>query len=126
MTQIIDRHSNDVPRTHPGFRILDNMAGLVKTKKGERLTTAAPGRIYALSSGMMSEYTVSNDFAYHFIDNPKNAVLFVGYADPDSPGGHLRRAALGDDLEVVDIDAAHMIYWEQPEAAAAEIRRFLS
>ena len=36
------------------------------------------------------------------------------------------RAALGDELEVVDIDAAHMIYWEQPEAAAAEIRRFLS
>ena len=100
MTQIIDRHSNDVPRTHPGFRILDNMAGLVKTKKGERLTTAAPGRIYALSSGMMSEYTVSNDFAYHFIDNPKNAVLFVGYADPDSPGGHLRRAALGDEIRL--------------------------
>jgi predicted metal-dependent RNase len=76
------------------------MAGLVKTKKGERLTTAAPGRIYALSSGMMSEYTVSNDFAYHFIDNPKNAVLFVGYADPDSPGGHLRRAALGDEIRL--------------------------
>ena len=36
------------------------------------------------------------------------------------------REALGDDLEVVDIDAAHMIYWEQPEVAAAEIRRFLS
>ncbi|MGI9187911.1 MAG: alpha/beta fold hydrolase, partial [Gaiellales bacterium] len=36
------------------------------------------------------------------------------------------RAALGDEVEVVDIDAAHMIYCEQPEAAAAEIRRFLS
>lgn len=36
------------------------------------------------------------------------------------------RAALGDDLEVVDIDSKHLIYWEQPEAAAAEIRRFLS
>ncbi|MGI9116926.1 MAG: alpha/beta fold hydrolase [Gaiellales bacterium] len=36
------------------------------------------------------------------------------------------REALGDDLEVVDIDSAHMIDWEQPEAAAAEIRRFLS
>jgi pimeloyl-ACP methyl ester carboxylesterase len=35
------------------------------------------------------------------------------------------REALGDELEVVDIDSAHMIYWEQPEAAAAEIRRFL-
>jgi lipase len=39
---------------------------------------------------------------------------------------HPLRAALGDALEVVDIDSAHMIYWEQPEAAAAEIRRFLS
>ena len=36
------------------------------------------------------------------------------------------REALGDDLEVVDIDSAHMIYWEQPEAAAAEVRRFLA
>ena len=36
------------------------------------------------------------------------------------------REALGDDLEVVDIDAAPMIYWEQPEAAAAEVRRFLA
>ncbi len=35
-------------------------------------------------------------------------------------------AALGDDLELVDIDAAHMIYWEAPEAAAEEIKRFLA
>ena len=32
------------------------------------------------------------------------------------------REALGDELEVVDIDSAHMIYWEQPEAAAAVLR----
>ena len=35
-------------------------------------------------------------------------------------------AALGDKLEVVGLDSAHMIYWEAPEAAAAEIRRFLA
>ncbi len=34
--------------------------------------------------------------------------------------------ALGDQLEVVGLDSAHMIYWEAPDAAAAEIRRFLS
>ena len=46
-------------------------------------------------------------------------MLFRSLVDP-------LHEALGDDLEVVDIDAAHMIYWEQPEVAAAEIRRFLS
>ncbi len=34
--------------------------------------------------------------------------------------------ALGDQLEVIGLDSAHMIYWEAPDAAAAEIRRFLS
>ncbi len=34
--------------------------------------------------------------------------------------------ALGDQLKVVGLDSAHMIYWEAPDAAAAEIRRFLS
>ncbi len=34
--------------------------------------------------------------------------------------------ALGDQLEVVGLDSARMIYWEAPDAAAAEIRRFLS
>ncbi len=44
-----------------------------------------PGCIYALSSGMMTEKTVSNIFARGFIHNPKNALLFVGYAAEDTP-----------------------------------------
>ena len=43
-----------------------------------------------------------------------------------TPVTDLSPLATCDELEVVDIDSAHMIYWEQPEAAAAEIRRFLS
>lgn len=116
MTQIIDRHCEDVPRTHRGFRILESMDGLIRAKKGERLTTASPGRIYALSSGMMSEYTASNDFAYNFIDNPKNSVIFVGYADPDSPGGHLRKAAAGDPVKL------HHAY--PPVTLRAEVEAF--
>jgi predicted metal-dependent RNase len=92
------------------------MDGLIRAKKGERLTTAAPGRIYALSSGMMSEYTASNDFAYNFIDNPKNSVIFVGYADPDSPGGHLRKAAAGDPVKL------HHAY--PPVTLRAEVEAF--
>ena len=62
-----------------------------------------PGGIYALSSGMMTENTVSNNFARGFISNPKNALLFVGYADPDTPAGHIRAGKQGD---LIDLDPA--------------------
>lgn len=96
MTQIVDRFSDRGGRRYAGFRILQSMPGLIQAKKGERPTGSAPGRIYALSSGMMSENTVSNDFAFHFIDKPQNSICFVGYADPDSPAGAILAARPGD------------------------------
>lgn len=100
MTQIIDNHSDNSRRRHPGFKILDSMDGLIRAKKGERDLSYAPGRIYAISSGMMTEDTASNDFAFRFIDNPKNSVLMVGYADPDSPAGLLLRTSVGEPVKL--------------------------
>jgi Cft2 family RNA processing exonuclease len=100
MTQIVDKHSDSSRRRHSGFKILDAMDGLIRAKKGERDLSYVPGRIYAISSGMMTENTASNDFAFRFIDNPKNSVLFVGYADPDSPAGHLLRAAVDEPVKL--------------------------
>ena len=54
-----------------------------------------PGAIFALSSGMMSENTVSNEFAFQFLANPANTLCFVGYADPESPAGRIKNAAPG-------------------------------
>jgi Cft2 family RNA processing exonuclease len=53
---------------------------------------ARPGRIYALSSGMMTPKTLSNIFARRVIDHPEHSIFFVGYSDPESPAGILRRA----------------------------------
>ena len=99
MTQIVDKHSSTARRTHAGFKLLD-MDGLIRAKKGERDLSYAPGRIYAISSGMMTENTASNDFAFRFIDNPKNTVTFVGYADPISPAGLLQRTAVGESVKL--------------------------
>lgn len=100
MTQIVDKYAGEVRRSHGGFRLLESMSGLVKSKKGERVTRSQAGRIYALSSGMMSEHTVSNDFAHHFINQPKNALCFVGYADPDSPAGTILASRRGDPIKL--------------------------
>jgi len=100
MTQIIDKHSDTARRRHAGFKILDAMGGVIRAKKGERDLSYAPGRIYAISSGMMSENTASNDFAFRFIDNPKNSLLFVGYADPESPAGVLQNTPMGQPVKL--------------------------
>ena len=57
---------------------------------------ARPRRIYALSSGMMTPKTLSNIFARRVIDRPEHSIFFVGYADPESPAGVLRRAQPND------------------------------
>jgi Cft2 family RNA processing exonuclease len=62
-------------------------------------------RLYALSSGMMTEHTISNIFARRLLTQPEHAILFVGYCDPASPGGVLRHASPGD-LVQLDADAA--------------------
>ena len=53
------------------------------------------GRVYALSSGMMTPKTLSNIFARRLIEKPQHSVFFVGYADPESPAGLLRDATPG-------------------------------
>jgi len=97
MTLIFDEFADSTPRNQPGFRIMKDME--VKTggrRKKRAPIVNQPGGIYALSSGMMTEKTVSNNFARTFITNPKNHLLFVGYADPDTPAGQIRSGNLGD------------------------------
>ena len=55
-----------------------------------------PRRIYALTSGMMTERTLSNVFASQILGEAGQSLFFIGYADPESPGGRIRAAAQGD------------------------------
>ncbi len=52
---------------------------------------ARPG-VYLLSSGMMVESTPSYETAAALLGSARNAICFVGYCDPDTPGGQLRDA----------------------------------
>ena len=104
MTLIYDRFSGKVLRNHRDFEILEEMDLTVASRRRKRDISYNPHCIYALSSGMMTEKTVSNKFAFEFLDNPKNSILFVGYADPDSPAGKIRAAKKGDPIE---LDPAH-------------------
>ncbi len=99
MTHIYDRFC-DVSRRHfPGFRFLKDMEIQGSEKKRKGPIPFNPGCIYALSSGMMSEKTVSNNFARQgVLENKRHGLFFVGYADPETPGGRIRVAQPGDSI----------------------------
>jgi predicted metal-dependent RNase len=99
MTHVYDRFC-EVSRRHlPGFRFLKDMAIEGSGKKRKGPIPFASGCIYALSSGMMSENTVSNIFARQgVLENARHGLFFVGYADPETPGGKIRVAKPGDSV----------------------------
>ncbi|GHC04400.1 MBL fold metallo-hydrolase [Cerasicoccus arenae] len=64
------------------------------------------GGIYLLSSGMMVEHTPSYHAAAAMLDDHANSICFVGYCDPETPGGELLATAHGDSFLFRVIDHA--------------------
>ena len=52
---------------------------------------------------MMTPKTLSNIFARRLIENPRHSIFFVGYADPESGAGILRKASPGEEVRI-DLD----------------------
>ena len=105
MTHIYDRFSDISRRQLAGFRFLKDMDIQGGGKKRSGPIPFGSGCIYALSSGMMSENTVSNTFARQgILENKRHGLFFVGYADPETPGGRIRIAQPGAS---VLLDPAH-------------------
>ena len=103
MTEIYDRRANQSRRVLPRLQLFPEVGPFVLNGKTIADTPARPGRIYALSSGMMTPKTLSNIFARRIIDRPEHSIFFVGYADPQSPAGVLR-SAQPNDLVSLDED----------------------
>ena len=97
MTTIYDKFSDVSRRNRRGFKFLTDMELAGGNKKRVGPIPFHNGCIYALSSGMMSEKTVSNNFARQgVLENKKHGLFFVGYADSETPGGRIRAAQPGD------------------------------
>ncbi|TLD69303.1 MBL fold metallo-hydrolase [Phragmitibacter flavus] len=97
-----DRYASKTRRNYEGFQIFEDMDMLVAPRRRKKELSCSPHTIYALSSGMMSEGTVSNKFARGFLDNPRNTVAFVGYTDGATPGWRVRNGKPG---EMISLDA---------------------
>ncbi|HEV3410570.1 MAG TPA: MBL fold metallo-hydrolase, partial [Chthoniobacterales bacterium] len=100
MTEIYDRFSLTSRRNFPRLQLLEDEQLFVLNGETIHEAPARPGRVYALSSGMMTPKTLSNIFARRIVSEPQHSIFFVGYADPLTPAGVLREAKPGDQVSL--------------------------
>jgi Cft2 family RNA processing exonuclease len=100
LTEVYDKLARKTPRLQPQLDLLNEVQPFVVSGQNLADIRLRPGRIFALSSGMMVEKTLSNFVARQFLSHPENAIFFVGYADPDSHGGRLREIGTGGKISL--------------------------
>jgi Cft2 family RNA processing exonuclease len=54
------------------------------------------GRLFVITAGMMSENTAAHNLALRMMGDPSQSIFFVGYTDPDTPGGRLKNSKHGE------------------------------
>jgi Cft2 family RNA processing exonuclease len=109
MTETYDRRAGMSRRQLARLQLMQDVAPFVLNGQTIHDTPARQGRVYALSSGMMTPKTLSNIFARRVIENPQHSVFFVGYADPLSPAGVLRDAQPGDEIALDPDESAQRV-----------------
>lgn len=89
---------DQLSRKNKGLRCRRKMMrelGAEKMPRSHRPGNSGPA-IYLLSSGMLVENTPSYMAAAALLDSHQNTICFVGYCDPDTPGGKLLKVRQGD------------------------------
>lgn len=97
-TEIYDLESHRAHRQYPNLQLREalNLVVLDQAKVNDMKLTG--GRLFVITAGMMSEHTASHNLALRMLEDEKQAIFFVGYADPETPGGRLRAAKPGEEF----------------------------
>lgn len=97
-SQVYDRLAGRSVRSHSNLQLLDDIAPQVIDGRTVRDLKPKRGQIYLISSGMMTEKTLSNVLAQQFLAQERHSIFFVGYCDPESPAGRLRATPRGESV----------------------------
>lgn len=97
---IYDKMAGRARRRHENLQLLDDVRPQVMDGRLVRSTRPKQGQIYLISSGMMTEKTLSNVLAEEFLSVERHSIFFVGYCDPESPAGRLKATPRGEPVVI--------------------------
>ncbi len=95
-TEIYDLEAHRAHRQHTNLQLHEALNLIVLDPGQVQKMKLTGGRIFVITSGMMAENTAAHDLAVRMIGDEKQSIFFVGYADPDTPGGRLKAAKPGE------------------------------
>ncbi|HRT55168.1 MAG TPA: MBL fold metallo-hydrolase [Candidatus Paceibacterota bacterium] len=94
-TEIYDLEAHRTHRQYPNLE-LHKALNLVVLDPGQiEKISLQGGRLFVVTAGMMNENTAAHDLALRLMSDERHAIFFVGYTDPDTPGGHLKASQPG-------------------------------
>ena len=97
-TEIYDLVSSRGPNRRPDLNLHDAL-DLQVLEKNALEKIKHDGKLFVITAGMMSEHTLAHELALRMAPVEKHAILFVGYAAPETPAGKLRAAARGEPFQ---------------------------
>ena len=95
-TEIYDLESHRTHRQYPNLQLHEALNLIVLESGQAEKMRLSGGRIFVITAGMMSENTAAHTLALRMIGDEHQSIFFVGYTDPDTPGGRLRAAKPGE------------------------------
>lgn len=94
-TEIYDLQAHRTHRQHPSLQLHEALQLEVLDPPQTQSLRLSPGRLFVLTAGMLTENTAAHDLAVRLMADERHAICFVGYADPDTPGGRLKASRPG-------------------------------
>lgn len=95
-TEIYDLEAHRTHRQLSNLQLREALNLIVLDRDQMANMRLGGGRLFVITAGMMSENTAAHDLALQMMGDEKQAIFFVGYADPSTPGGRLKAAAPGE------------------------------
>jgi Cft2 family RNA processing exonuclease len=95
-TEIYDLESHRAHRQLPNLQLREALSLVVLDQQQVEKMKSAGGRLFVITAGMLTEHTASYNLAQRMIGDERHAIFFVGYADPDTPGGRLKASRPGE------------------------------
>jgi Cft2 family RNA processing exonuclease len=95
-TEIHDQKSYLVNSQLPQLKLTRELQLMVLEREQMNNMKLTGGRIFVLTAGMLTECTPAHDLAARMMGDERQAIFFVGYADPATPGGRLKASKPGE------------------------------
>jgi Cft2 family RNA processing exonuclease len=95
-TQIYDERAHLTNRRLPHLQLSEELEPVVLEREELDTINLNSGKIFVLTAGMLTESTPAHDLALRMMGDERHGIFFIGYTDPDTPGGRLRISKPGE------------------------------